>query len=635
MNFLAPWASWFLAGLPLICLLYLLKVRRTRLPVSTLFLWQKQILDHRRRALFQRLRNPLSLLLQLLIFALLVCALGRPVLHTPAASGQATIVVLDSRPRMQALEPDGKTRFQHAIQTAQALVLESNEARPFALLLSGPKPQILCPFSAHTAPLSAALLNASPCDASISLDATLQLARELRASRPNGARILVLTDSLPQPGPVPSTADPHTDFLSFGSPRDNLAITRFASRPLPNSPETCEVLLEAANFTKDTASFNVEVSLDDKLLDVKTFQLAPNTRKALFFPVLAPPSKNARGWLVARISPSLSPDVLPLDDIAYSVLRPQPKLRTLLVTKGNWFLEKLLEADQKLSYELLSPEDFQPAMAAQFDAVILDDLGPLPIPLASPPGNFLFLNQTPWGTLGNDLPPPILPEADSAHPIMRLVDFTPVSVFKAREVPLPASPSNWTFAIPLLSGDRPLILAGETRSNSGSKRSVAFGFPLSHTDLPLRIAFPLLISNTVQWLAGSSNDLPSQITAGTSLPLPKEHSASPWPQLPRPQALVPPPVVPTPLFQPLLSGFYEITTPTHSDWVAVNTFSEQESDLRSAAPAQINAPALSQATRASLVALPFLGWAPWQILTAAALLLSLAEWWLFHRRHLE
>ena len=41
MTFLAPWAAWFLAGVPVIVLLYLLKLKRRPIAVSTLLFWER------------------------------------------------------------------------------------------------------------------------------------------------------------------------------------------------------------------------------------------------------------------------------------------------------------------------------------------------------------------------------------------------------------------------------------------------------------------------------------------------------------------------------------------------------------------------------------------------------------------
>lgn len=78
MTLLNPAALVFAGLVPVIILLYLLKLRRQPAPVSTLMFWQRVVADSRRRALFQRLRQFLSLLLHLLIFALLLLALARP-----------------------------------------------------------------------------------------------------------------------------------------------------------------------------------------------------------------------------------------------------------------------------------------------------------------------------------------------------------------------------------------------------------------------------------------------------------------------------------------------------------------------------------------------------------------------------
>ena len=43
-------------------------------------------------------------------------------------------------------------------------------------------------------------------------------------------------------------------------------------------------------------------------------------------------------------------------------------------------------------------------------------------------------------------------------------------------------------------------------------------FDLRHSDLPLQIAFPLLLSNLAQWLApGSAGEIPTQVAPGDAV----------------------------------------------------------------------------------------------------------------------
>src|SRR6187455_3739687 len=103
MSFLAPWATWFLAGVPVIVLLYLLKLKRRPIMVSTLLFWERVMQENRRRALFQKLRHLLSLLLHLLIFLLIVAALSKPMFRDNTHEAASTVLLIDTRARMQAI----------------------------------------------------------------------------------------------------------------------------------------------------------------------------------------------------------------------------------------------------------------------------------------------------------------------------------------------------------------------------------------------------------------------------------------------------------------------------------------------------------------------------------------------------
>src|SRR5205814_2086378 len=88
-------------------------------------------------------------------------------------------------------------------------------------------------------------------------------------------------------------------------------------------------------------------------------------------------------------------DVLAVDDVAYAVLRERGKVRVLLVSDGNPFLERALEQDLFVLKDSdghvprLAPASFLPedARVAGFDLVILDR-----VPLEGKnlaPGNYL------------------------------------------------------------------------------------------------------------------------------------------------------------------------------------------------------------------------------------------------------
>jgi hypothetical protein len=587
MTFFNPWAFGFAGLVPVIVALYLLKVRRRPVAISTLMFWQRVLQENQRRALFQRLRQWLSLLLHLLIFALVMLALSRPTIDRAVHEGSSTVLILDTRARMQARESDGATRMEKAMRAALTYARQAGPFRQMAVQTSAGHGGVRLGFSADEKALRESIQACAASDAGGDLQPAIRLAADLLASRAGEKRIVVFSDRAEppaQPAPLPIQT------VTVGSARDNVAILHFATRALPASPETFEILAEVANFSARPWNGNLEVSLDGRLLDVRPFALAPGERKTAVFPTVV--EKPGGGQLTAKLS---ADDALPLDNVAYALLAREPIRKVLLVTQGNWFLEKLLAADVRLRFELLAPDAYQPAMAANFDAVILDDQ---PAPALPESGNFLYLKQSPFATGGPALEQPIVTEADAQHPALRLASLEHVSFARAVEMAIPRQPGSWKFEAPLRFGDQPLLIVGERGAAGSHQRLAALAFGLTDSDLPLRVAFPLLMANTIHWLAGGGAEAQDDETIR-----PSDNERN---------------------------GFYEVRASDGSaQWRAVNTFDERESDLRLATGEAAAASAL-QAPRVVLG-----GWPLWPWLALAAALLFTGEWWLFHRRQTE
>ena len=111
MGFLAPAALALAVLLPIIVAMYLLKLRRTELVVSSVFLWRRLVRDLEANAPWQRLRRNLLLLLQLLFLAALILALARPFSWTAGPTSQSLILIVDTSASMAAVDvaPPGLT----------------------------------------------------------------------------------------------------------------------------------------------------------------------------------------------------------------------------------------------------------------------------------------------------------------------------------------------------------------------------------------------------------------------------------------------------------------------------------------------------------------------------------------------
>ena len=665
MTLLHPAALAFLALVPLIVVLYLLKLRRQPARVSTLMFWQRVAADNRRRALFQRLRQLLSLLLHLLIFGLLLLALARPELRAfrGAEAGLSTVVVLDARARMQARtgrNGGGETRFDQARRIAEGFLRRASPRQPVALLVAETSPRVLVGLTGEERPLLDGLDGVRPTDAGGRIEDAVDLARGLLASRAGGRRVVVVTDRVPANAAGSPEVETRLVPAAGAGPRENVGLTRLTARALPNSPETDEVLVEVANFGARRQAGSVELSFEGRLFDVKPFDLAPGERRVDVYPALAARTgiANPRGWLTAHLA--LAPDAADAyapDDDAYAVIPPPRPARVLLVTNGNWFLENLLKADDRVRFELLAPDGFQPAQAAGFDAVILDGFLPAGIdpghdPARLPPGNFLFIGRLPFGP-GTEpgkrpaaLEHPIITDVDASSPLLRLVDLRDATILRAEDWTLPepaadAGGDPWRFAAPVRSFEHPLVLTGERRG----QRLAALAFGVADSDLPLRVAFPLFMQNTLQWLTGRDGapEADATVRAGETITLARGDTL--WTRLQRAYAPINGPIPAAErldgpaVFQPVRAGFYLVRGADGADrWLAVDTLDAAQSALNGpAAPAGDAAPADRPALAGALGGWweSARVWPPWVYLAGMAFVLCTLEWWGFHRRRTE
>jgi Aerotolerance regulator N-terminal/von Willebrand factor type A domain len=621
VSFLFPWAFAALGLVPVIVVLYLLKVRRTPLTVSTLLFWRRILEEKKRRALFQRLRNLLSLLLHLLIFLLILLALARPELKRFLLSGASTVLVIDARARMRA-SSDGKTRFELARELASSYARHASRLNEMAVVLAHRTAAVAAPFSSDDATLRTQIQTLDATDAGGELAPAVALARQLLGSRKGETRILLFT------------ADPAAQFgggvevVPVGEPHDNVALTRFAARMLPNSPLTSQILIEVRNFGRTRSTGNVEIRLDDTLLDVRPYDLEPGGKLSSTFTAAPSAESIRRGWLTAQLDKA---DALPVDNTARALIPPLTPARVLLVTKGDWFLENLLKADDLVRFELLSPESFQPGMEKSFDVTILDDYLPDGFDLASTTGNILFLKRTPFGMAGEPLDQPLVTDTDAASPILRLVNLKNVVFLRAQAQQPPEPDDGWRFDVPIRSFDSPLVVTGERRSGGALQRIAAFGFGSGDSDLPLRVAFPLLISNTIEWLCGRADREPRSAIAGELVPIAADERVASIPALKLDET----PVADTAgSFRPMRDGYYRLAQGGRDTWMAVNTFSDTESNLLAPVSAAA-APGTTASKRFTLASRPAVLLPLWIYLALAALLLFTLEWFLYHRRKTE
>jgi Ca-activated chloride channel homolog len=673
MNLLAPGALAFsLLAVPII-LLYMLRLRRREMPVSSAMLWQLLLRDRQSNTPWQKLRRQLLLFLQLLILAAMVLALARPAQPVPSLVSGSALILLDGSASMLASDV-APTRFDAARKAALDAVEALPENTPVTVILAGIQPRVLASNETDRASLRRALNAAQAEPGSANWPAAFAItasaytsAAGASATRPT---ILLISDGGIASATLPGLPG-EVRYLMMGKSGENLGITALAVRATGGNASAgadasanadgAQIFANVHNYGSQGRSAILSFYAGDALIEARQVEIAPGGDQSVILNVKpdGPQRYNAR---LSNLSAQSALDAFPLDDRAYAIYRPAAGGKVLLATRGNLFLRQLLSSLPGVKSAVviagenaLGTADGAPAGTAVpdptaatpvdipksgYDVTILDGLFPTELPagqllLINPPENPLF---TVTGIFQVSGATRILD-----HPLTRFLSWENVHVRQARQVTLP----EW--AEPLVTTDAgPLVFAGEVKQGAARRRVAVITFDLHDSDLPLQIAFPVLFSNLLQYLSPTSSLSAAGVPVagnpvsdssgvaiqpgGSVLIRPATDLREFLVQAPGGQSYRLQPEEGQALFtQAAAPGFYTVTYPDHAemgtDAFAVNLFSPDESTILPRGTLQIGQTAVAPTTPAAIGQRELWPWA-----AALALIVLLLEWWLYHRQ---
>jgi hypothetical protein len=620
MQFLTPLSFW-LAGLAIpIILLYMLKLRRKQVQVSSTFLWQQLLRDQQANAPWQKLKRNLLLVLQLIILAALVIALARPALRVPTVATGSVIVLLDASASMNATDVNAsQSRFEAARKSVIDLINGLSSASSMTLILVGETPQTLISSESDKSLLKNAINNAQVTQASADWQAAFALAAGAARGEQGKASIVIISDGgLPESGLPALPGD--VSYIPIGESQNNVALSALALRMAQKSPQ---LFAEVTNY--DTTDKNILLSIyfNDELIDARQLSLKANSNGSLTVDNLP----NTSGIYKATISSpeTNSPDSLDslaLDNTAYAVFQSSSARRVLLVSKGNLFLEQLLASLPGIQpFRALPAEDgtFQipndPFNLYIFDGTVPPQLPKADMLFVNPSSNPFFEVGAPYKEIQN--------VQVKEHRLTRFVDWSNVHILEAEAVQTP----EWAEVL-VESDTGPLVFAGETNG----QRIAALTFDLKESDLPLQIAYPILFSNLINYLAPpNAFDSTQSLRPGESLSiLPQTDVDRIVIASPSNQTYTLPPDQTT-FTQTRELGYYAVNfisaDSSSVEYFAVNLFDEHESNIQPRDAIQIGrvevTPTISQQVGQREL---------WPWLAALALIVLMIEWQVFHRR---
>src|SRR5262245_7670891 len=118
----------------IIVALYFLKLRHRRVVVSSSFLWRRVLDERQSHSLWEKLRRIISIVVAATIALLIALSLARPEVESLTGKNERIVIVLDTSPTMNTETGDGRTRWQHAVTSAKALLDSGGPTTEFRVI---------------------------------------------------------------------------------------------------------------------------------------------------------------------------------------------------------------------------------------------------------------------------------------------------------------------------------------------------------------------------------------------------------------------------------------------------------------------------------------------------------------------
>jgi hypothetical protein len=497
LSFAAPWGFAAAALAVPLTLWYLLRARRPRVVVSSVFLWRQTERSVAAAVPWQRFRPDRTYWLVLLAILAGAVALARPTIAAPAALGDHTIILLDTSASMLADE-QGPSRLELARRGVRDLIGRMSGPQIVSLVEAGPRARVLLAASGDASAARRAVDHVAAGGGAADMADAFTLAASLQ--RPGEDTVTHLYTDGPLSESVIALAPPGLVVNGVGSDRPNLAVSRLQA--LPGTGGGGQAFVQVRNLGQLATTAVLTLSLDRREVARRDVGLAPRGAEDLVIDL----DGAGQGVLRATVAPKgpdagggVSADALGIDDTAVAVLSGPREVTALVAGPGNLFVESALGAVDGVQVRTAPrvPDDL-----SAVDLLVVDRIIAPPRPTV--PTLYIAPRRPPSDvTIGAPLQLPALTFQDSAAELLADVELAGTAIAAAQSVDAPTLQT-------LASGpDGPLLLAGRLAGTP----VVYLPFALNDSNLPLQVAWPVLVANAVTWLAGPPATAP--VTAGT------------------------------------------------------------------------------------------------------------------------
>lgn len=466
MELLTPMMAVYAAAVsvPLLLLLYFLKLKRREQIVSSTLLWKRAVQDLQVNAPFQRLRRNILLLLQLLMLLIMLFALAGPILSLTRGPGQRYALLIDRSASMNAtdIEP---SRLEAAKKQAMVFI-ESMRGKGFfslsdksdqtMVIAFDSHAKVMCNFTSDKRQLIWAIESITAGDGDSSLGEAVVVARAFAQSpgvegnirsAEEPARLVLFSDGRIHDLDQVVVGSDELIFHRVGKSVENVAITAMQARRTYENPDEINVFASLANYGTAKVSCDVQLSINNDVRAVRSVSIP--ARKTDNTPEGTQPGKVALSFTVSHAEAGvlevtlLQSDSLSSDDTAWAILSPPKKLSVLLVTNENVVLESALRACPLARLDIRSPAEFDATATGSslsveqpYDVIVLDKHLPANLPKC----RYLVFGRPPSGidvSVPQQLENQVVVDWRPKHAVLQYVNMMNLFAAKCYQMVLP------------------------------------------------------------------------------------------------------------------------------------------------------------------------------------------------------
>ena len=607
MSWAAPlafgWASLTLAVLAF----FLLRPRRQRIVVASLFVWRRTIRARADDTWLAWLRRHALLLLQLLTIVVFALALARPERLAMVELGPPVAVVMDVSASMAITDNSGTPRMARARDEAGAFVNSLGDERRVSLITAGAVPRTLVAQSSDRAEVTRLLSGIEPEVSSGRLEAALDMARSL-ANPAAGGIVALFTDQAPLADASPAYAG--VQAVVVGEPASNVALTSFQVRRRLDRPDTVQGVIAARNEGTSDAGAEVLLTAGRDPPTSRAVNLPAGAREILVFDDLPV----AAGYQAEVRAPD---DGLAADNLAFASLDEPSKLSVVVVGNEPWPIVRALQAVPAVTAQAIAVDSYDHASSSA-DFYVFQGFAPELLP----PASAVFVQPPAVPALELDAPTnaETRPLAEANSPLLKSIDVG--DLVSGSDVTY--MPPDWA-QVDLSVGARALLAHGIV----DGRRTAVIGFDVASPGASQAPWYPVFWSNVVRW-------------ADPFAPMPDGAQVEPG----RPARLVPHPradrltvtspggdttefTVPEPaVLDVTVPGAYTVRQFVSQELVAQTSIDFAPGLVAQAGPSIASAGPIAADDSAQVIQSQIELW-PW--VAALALTFLVVEWWVFHR----